>query len=158
MRVLGFMVSGTKIRMPETAVTAIHSFKEPSNVGQLQSLLGICNFYRRFVRSYARKAAPLYALLVKDARFHMGPDQKAALELIKTELSKNIPLVLFDDSRETALFCDASRVGLGATCAQKVGYDFRQVWRGVSQLPWWTKINFRNFHLIWAPTKRIEPI
>lgn len=128
MRVLGFMVSGTKIRMPETAVTAIQSFKEPSNVGQLQSLLGICNFYRRFVRSYARKAAPLYALLVKDARFHMGPDQKAALELIKTELSKNIPLVLFDDSRETALFCDASRVGLGATCAQKVGNTWQPVY------------------------------
>ena len=120
-KVLGFMVSGTSVRMPDDAVEAIKKFKTPEDRTELQSLLGSLNFFRRFVPDYSKKTTPLYALLKRDARFLMGPEELTALEQVRNELAANVPISLFDDSCETALFCDGSRSGLGAVLGQKVG-------------------------------------
>ncbi|GMI70618.1 hypothetical protein HRI_000731100 [Hibiscus trionum] len=63
---LGHIVGGGKIRMDRAKVRAIDEWKPPTRVTELRSLLGLANYYRRFVKSYSKIAAPLTELLKKD--------------------------------------------------------------------------------------------
>ena len=46
---LGFILSPEGLKMDPTKVAAITSWPEPRNVQDVQSFLGFCNFYRRFI-------------------------------------------------------------------------------------------------------------
>jgi hypothetical protein len=46
-------------------VKAIHDWLAPKTVSKLQSFLGLANYYRKFIASYAKKAALLTDLLKK---------------------------------------------------------------------------------------------
>ncbi len=37
-------------------IAAIENFQRPSCIKNLKSFLGICNYYRRFINGYAKKA------------------------------------------------------------------------------------------------------
>jgi hypothetical protein len=60
---LGFMVSGTGSRMDPEKAKAIVDWPQPTSVKEVQQLLGLWNFYRRFVPSYAAIVAPITDLL-----------------------------------------------------------------------------------------------
>ena len=45
---LGFIITPTGIRANPDKVESILTFPEPKNIKQLQSFLGLCNFYRKF--------------------------------------------------------------------------------------------------------------
>ncbi|XP_072976982.1 uncharacterized mitochondrial protein AtMg00860-like [Typha angustifolia] len=63
---LGHQVGGGHICMDKEKVRAIHDWQAPSKVTELRSFLGLVNYYRRFIASYSRRAAPLTDLLKKD--------------------------------------------------------------------------------------------
>jgi hypothetical protein len=60
---LGFMVSGTGLRMDPEKAKAIIDWLRPTTVKEVQQLLGLWNFYRRFVPSYTAIVAPMTDLL-----------------------------------------------------------------------------------------------
>ena len=47
-------------------VEALKTFVKPKCVKNLRSFLGICNYYRRFIEGYAKKARVSYALCGKN--------------------------------------------------------------------------------------------
>ena len=60
---LGHIISGSGV---STDPKKIKSIKEwPKNVKEVQRFLGLCNYYRRFVRNFAAIAKPLHALTKK---------------------------------------------------------------------------------------------
>ena len=50
-------------------VEAIEKMPMPANNKQLQAFLGMCNYYRVFIRHFAQEAEPLYDLLRKNTKF-----------------------------------------------------------------------------------------
>jgi hypothetical protein len=62
---LSHRISLRKILMDEGKVKAIHDWLAPKTVSKLQSFLGLANYYRKFIASYAKKAALLTDLLKK---------------------------------------------------------------------------------------------
>ncbi len=48
---------------------AIQSIKMPTNISELRSFLGVCNYSRQFIENYADIARPLTSLLKKDEPF-----------------------------------------------------------------------------------------
>jgi hypothetical protein len=52
--------------MDEDKISTILAWKQPTSVKDVQSFLGFCNFYRRFIKGYSAIAAPLTALTKKD--------------------------------------------------------------------------------------------
>jgi Reverse transcriptase (RNA-dependent DNA polymerase) len=56
---LGHRVSAEGISPLESRVAAVKSFPQPKNVRQMQSFLGMINFYRRFIPRAARILKPL---------------------------------------------------------------------------------------------------
>ena len=68
-KLLGHIVSGEGVAMDPNKIEAVQQRKPPSNVKQVQQYLGICNYYRRFIKDFAKIAAPLTYLLRGDVKF-----------------------------------------------------------------------------------------
>ena len=56
----------------QNGVSAVLDWPAPRTVKELQSFLGLANYYNRFIHAFANIAAPLHALLRKDAPFVWG--------------------------------------------------------------------------------------
>jgi hypothetical protein len=54
---------------------------------QVQSFLGLCNYYRKFIVRFSEIAAPLVKLTRKNIPFVFGDEQKSAFEMLKKCLS-----------------------------------------------------------------------
>ena len=62
---LGHVIHKNTISMDPQKIDAITRWPEPKNVKELQTFLGLCNFYAKFVRHFAHIAVPLHELLWK---------------------------------------------------------------------------------------------
>ncbi len=63
--VLRSHISGEGISVDPKKIEAINNWEPPHNVKQVQSFLGLCNYYRKFVKDFAKIAAPLTNLTKK---------------------------------------------------------------------------------------------
>ena len=65
---LGRKVNKGLMMIDERKVQAILYWPPPSKVAELQSFLGLANYYRKFIQGYSKKVAPLTDLLKKDKK------------------------------------------------------------------------------------------
>ena len=56
---------------------------KPTCIKELQSFLGLANFYRKFIPNFAQIAQPLYNLLKKDIPFHCDKSCQNSFESLK---------------------------------------------------------------------------
>jgi hypothetical protein len=118
---LGYQVTNVGMKIDDGRVHSIKNMPHPENKKQLQSFLGVCNYFRLFVKEFATIAEPLYALLRKDVRFVWNEEQMRAVEELKYKLS-HAPIVKFlDFKKEFHIHTDASLTGIGAVLMQE--YD-----------------------------------
>ena len=94
-------------------------FPEPKNIKQLQSFLGLCNFYRKFQKNYAQTTARLSAVLQKNKQWKWGEKERDAFEEIKKKFSSMIMMNHPDFLKTFYLQTDASNVALGAELYQE---------------------------------------
>jgi len=55
--------------MDPSKVKAILEWPIPKNVTEIHSFLGLCNYYRRFIKNFAQIAKPLHKLTIKDVKY-----------------------------------------------------------------------------------------
>ena len=83
MEYLGFIVCQQGIRLDPVKTKVIRTGAKPSGKTGVQSFLGFCNFYRRFIEGFSKTAKPLYKLTEKDKKWEFrAPQQKAFEDLI----------------------------------------------------------------------------
>jgi hypothetical protein len=63
---LGHLVVPNGTAPQDVSVEAITKMVAPTDVSELRALLGIYNYYRKFIKNFAHKAAPLNRLLQND--------------------------------------------------------------------------------------------
>jgi hypothetical protein len=83
---LGFIVSMDSIRVDPDKVQVVRDWEPPRTVKGVQSFLGFCNFYRRFIRDYSCIAAPLTQLTRKDREFVFDNQCTQAFDKLKAML------------------------------------------------------------------------
>lgn len=84
----------------------------------MQSFLGLCSYFRKFVENFSITAKPLYNLTKKDVDFRFRED-KQVFETLKNRLINALILSIYSPQDETELHCDASATGFGAILLQK---------------------------------------
>lgn len=115
---LGHLIGHGTIRTDPDKVQAIRDFPLPKSVRQLRRFLGICGWYRRFVRNFASITSPLTDMLQKGRKFVWSEDAKSSFVQLKEMLCSAPVLHNPDFSRPFSIQCDASQYGIGAVLAQ----------------------------------------
>ena len=116
---LGYVVTSEGIAADPKKVTAVCDFPELKDLKTLRSFVGLASYYRRFIPSLSKVAAPLFELTKKDTPFHWSASCQVAFKSLKEALT-NAPVLAFPRFGDGYLLeTDASGVGLGAVLAQK---------------------------------------
>ena len=66
---LGHIVTVKGIMADSKKIEAVQLMARPRNAKQLRSFLGLCNYYRKFIKNYNAYCAPLYMLLKTDFKW-----------------------------------------------------------------------------------------
>lgn len=142
MSFLGYTVGEGCISTDPEKIKAIKDWKEPSTVREVRSFLGMANFYRKFIEKFSHKAKPLTDILkstefkekygrqfTKTAPVQFGDKEKKAFEELKEALITAPLLVIFDHSKRTELWVDASTENgcVGAVLMQDHGKGLQPV-------------------------------
>ncbi|RUS71780.1 hypothetical protein EGW08_020463 [Elysia chlorotica] len=117
----GHIISENGVRPDGDRVKAILKLKEPENVSELRTVLGMFNYTAKFVPQMSSVLHPMSALLKKETSFLWGPEQKAAFNQAKDKISNASSLAFFDINRPTIVSADASSYGIGGTLLQLDG-------------------------------------
>ena len=114
---LGHLVSSKGVRTVQRLTDAVQEWPVPTNIKDVQSFLGLCNYYRRFVLHYAAIAQPL-SDLVRTKYFEWNKPQQEAFERLKEALS-SAPILRHATATDTFVATtDASKYAVGATLEQ----------------------------------------
>ena len=90
----------------------------------------MARYYRRFVEGFSTLAAPLTALTKKDQKFEWTDKYERSFQELKRRLTSAPILVLPTDDMDFTIYCDASKIGLGAVLMQNgrvIAYASRQL-------------------------------
>jgi len=65
---LGVVISPKKIEMQREKVEGVLNWLASRNIKEVQKFLGLANYYRRFIKDFAKIAAPLHVLVRKEQK------------------------------------------------------------------------------------------
>jgi len=116
---LGCILSKDGLKVDPEKVKAILDWPVPSNVKEIQSFIGLCNYYRIFIKEFAKIAQPLHKLTRKNDPFLWGFDQQKSFDKLK-ELFTSAPILGNPDSNKPFIVeTDASNFAVGAILSQE---------------------------------------
>lgn len=125
---LGHIVSKDGVRMDPAKAEAIRNWPDLRTVHDVRSFLGLCSYYRRFIRHFLEIAAPLHNLTRKGVKFTWDFKERQAFHHLKERLSTQPVLILPDLRKPFVVQCDACGHSLGAVLMQDghvVAYESR---------------------------------
>jgi hypothetical protein len=130
---IGFEISKEGIRPTKAKTEAIRNWKTPTKIVEVQSFLGVTNFFRRHCPAFAPILTPLYTMLKKNTNesknctFQWSTEAQASFELIKDILCTRPLLQHPDWSRQMYIMSDASDHGIGGMVGQTRTGDIKDL-------------------------------
>ena len=83
---LGHTLTADGITLSDENVKAIKNIAIPKNKRSLERLLGLLNYFRKYIKNYSLRTTAMRELLKKETVFHWTPECTAELEDLKTAL------------------------------------------------------------------------
>ena len=122
---LGHIVSDKGISVDQGKIERVRDWQIPKSIAQLRSFLGLASYYRRYVRNFAKIAAPLHALSGKtlekvgnEGTLVWNSEADTAFQTLKNTLCETPVLAYPQFDRDFVLEIEASLQGLGACLSQ----------------------------------------
>jgi transposase InsO family protein/predicted aspartyl protease len=116
---LGHIINDQGIQTDPEKIAAIENFQRPKCIKNLRSFLGICNYYRRFIKGYAKKAKVLEGMCGLNKEKLIWTD---ACEIAFKDMKEALitaPILSFPDfEKQFILDTDASFDSIGAVLSQ----------------------------------------
>jgi ribonuclease HI len=118
---LGFLVHEGGIEVGKKSMKAIDEVVPPTNLKELQSLLGKINFVRRFISNLSQKLLPFSPLLKlkKDQKFTWDDEQQKAFDEIKRYMKEPPVLVPSQLNKPFKLYVAADTQTIGSALIQE---------------------------------------
>jgi Reverse transcriptase (RNA-dependent DNA polymerase)/RNase H-like domain found in reverse transcriptase len=111
---LGHRISASGISVEDKKISAIRNWVRPRSLVNLQSFLGSCNYYRKFVKNFSQIASPLTDLTKRAVPYTWTERQEGAFTQLKEALTSAPILRCADSALPFEVQADASETGLGA--------------------------------------------
>ena len=122
-RLLGFIVDSNGTRVDKNKLTNVHTFRKAKTAKEVQSILGLVNYFRDYVPMMARVAEPLMRIShAHNVNELWGDEQNKSLDTIKRILQSNLVLSHADMSKRFYCSTDASQYAVSAVLFQKDEY------------------------------------
>ena len=115
---LGHKVSEKGIETDPQKIAAIKEWPVPTNVHEIRSFIGLCSYYRKFIRDFSEIAEPLHKLTRKDHKFNWTDKCHSAFETLKEKLITSPILAYPSVEKSFILDTDASDYSIGAVLSQ----------------------------------------
>ena len=122
---LGLIVLKDGIEMNPKKIADIKDWELPRTVRDIQSFIGFCNFYRRFIAMFSRIAQPLISLTRKEFKgklVDLTPEAIEAFDKLKKAVTTTPVLAHFDPSKKSYVEVDSSDTVQGG-CLSQYGSD-----------------------------------
>ncbi|GFR00263.1 retrovirus-related Pol polyprotein from transposon 17.6 [Trichonephila clavata] len=117
---LGHIISADGVRTDPQKVSAVKDWRRPKNMHELRSFLGLCTYYRRFVKGFSSIARPLHRLTENKQKFLWTDECEEAFNSLKAALTSSPILVYPDPEKQFILDTDASHESVGAVLSQEI--------------------------------------
>ena len=120
-QLLGHFVGNGLLKPSNDNVQKILNIKVPKSKKQVRAIMGLVNYYSKFIPNLAISLAPLFKLTEKGSpeKVHWTEDCQIAVKDIQDTINKNPVLILPDLSKKFFVQTDASGRGLGAVLLQE---------------------------------------
>ncbi|GFQ74285.1 retrovirus-related Pol polyprotein from transposon 297 [Trichonephila clavata] len=112
---LGHIISAEGVRTDPQKVSAVKDWRRPKNVHELRSFLGLCTYYRRFVKGFSSITRPLHRLTENKQKFLWTDECEEAFNSLKAALISS-PILVYPDPESNSF--------LTRTQAMKVSEQF----------------------------------
>lgn len=119
LKYLGYLVGEEGLRTDPEKVEAIKNFPAPKTVKQVRRLIGMVNWYRRFIPNCSEVLQPISNLTKKGVKFNWTDDAQRSFDKVKQLLSSAPVLVNPDYDKPFFIRCDASTEGIGSVLFQR---------------------------------------
>jgi hypothetical protein len=124
---LGYILTTDGIEVDPEKTAAIRGWKKPATVRGVQSFLGFCNFYRRFIKNYGRVSRPLHNITKDNVPFVWTQNCQEAFDNLKGLLVNAPVLRHYQPELPTKLETDASDGVVGGALSQQVNDNWHPI-------------------------------
>ena len=116
---LGVIIGEDGVRMEKEKVQGVIEWPVPKSVRDIQEFLGLANYYRWFVKDFAKIARLLHEMMRKENKWSWGERQEKAFEELKERFMTELVLVTPDLDKEIRVEADASDFATGGVLSMK---------------------------------------
>ena len=93
---LGHIVCRQGLMVDPANISIIVNLPAPNSVKQLRTMLGHIEYYRKFIKAYAKITTPMEKLLKKDVKFLWNEECQKSLDTLKEKMV-TAPILVFPD-------------------------------------------------------------
>jgi len=116
---LGVIIGEDRVRMEKEKVQGVIEWLVPRSIKDMQKFLRLTNYYRWFVKDFARIAKLLHEMMRKETKWNWGERQKKLFEELKKRFMMEPVLVMPDLDKEIRVEADASDFATGGVLLMK---------------------------------------
>ncbi|GBM26318.1 Retrovirus-related Pol polyprotein from transposon 297 [Araneus ventricosus] len=124
---LGHVTSAEGVKTDPEKIKAVVVWPRPDKIHDLRSFLGLCTYYRRFVRNFSAIARPLHKLTEAKSNFNWTDECEKSFNSLKQALTSSPILTYPRTDKDFILDTDASNEGIGAVLSQNTGNEERVI-------------------------------
>ncbi|GFW60783.1 retrovirus-related Pol polyprotein from transposon 412 [Trichonephila clavipes] len=124
---LRHIISAEGVRTDPEKVSAVKNWKRPENLRELRSFLGLCTYYRKFVKGFSNIARPLHKLTESKQKFQWTKECEDSFLQLKEALTSSPILIYPQPDKPFILDTDASNESVGAVLSQEIDGQERVV-------------------------------
>ncbi|KAF8784306.1 Retrovirus-related Pol polyprotein like [Argiope bruennichi] len=117
---LGHIISAEGVRTDPDKISAVRHWTCPTDVHQLRSFLGLCTYYRKFVKNFSIIARPFHKLTEAKQKFIWTDVCDNAFNKLKDAITSAPVLAYPEIGKQVILDTDASHECIGAVLSQEI--------------------------------------
>ena len=137
---LGVIIGPNGIEIEAEKVDRVLSWPQPKNVKDVRKFLGLANYYRRFIKDFARVARPINVLMWKDEKWQWEEAQQKTFDELKQVFTTKPVLAVPDLDKEFWIEADASnyitRGVLSMKCSDEKWRSVAFISKSLSNTEW----------------------
>lgn len=120
LKYLGHIIDEDGIAMDKSRLEAIENYPQPTCVKDIQRLMGLAGWYRRFIKDFSEITAPITELEKKHVKFKWNEERENAFKKLKIALTTAPVLASPRYDLPFEIQADASKTACGSVLVQHI--------------------------------------